>query len=71
MRTERLIRSPTQEVHTDTSAFASGGLGNGGVSLATIRKHLGHASVVTTTRYAEQADGVADADLRAWRRAQR
>lgn len=41
---------------------------NGGVSLATIRKRLGHASVVTTQRYAEQADEVADAELRAWSR---
>lgn len=41
---------------------------NGGVSLATIRKRLGHASIVTTTRYADQADGVADAELRAWSR---
>lgn len=41
---------------------------NGGVSLSTIRKRLGHASVVTTQRYAEQADEVADAELRAWSR---
>lgn len=41
---------------------------NGGVSLATIRKRLGHASVVTTQRYAEQADEVADAEVRAWSR---
>ena len=43
---------------------------NGGVSLATIRKRLGHANINTTLRYAEQADEVADAELRAWRRAQ-
>jgi integrase/recombinase XerD len=44
---------------------------NGGVSLSTIRKRLGHASVTTTQRYAEQADSVADAELRAWQRRQR
>ena len=43
---------------------------NGGVSLSTIRKRLGHASVVTTQRYAEQADEVADAELRGWSRRQ-
>lgn len=43
---------------------------NGGVSLSTIRKRLGHASVTTTQRYAEQADSVADAEVRDWRRRQ-
>lgn len=43
---------------------------NGGVSLATIRKRLGHANVATTMRYAEQADEVADAEMRAWSRRQ-
>jgi integrase/recombinase XerD len=43
---------------------------NGGVSLATIRKRLGHANVQTTLRYAEQADATADAELRTWRRQQ-
>jgi integrase/recombinase XerD len=41
---------------------------NGGVSLATIRKRLGHTNVQTTLRYAEQADPTADAELRTWRR---
>ena len=41
---------------------------NGGVSLATIRKRLGHKNLQTTLRYAEQADATADAELRAWRR---
>jgi len=41
---------------------------NGGVSLATIRKRLGHKHVHTTLRYAEQADTTADAELRRWRR---
>jgi site-specific recombinase XerD len=41
---------------------------NGGVSLATIRKRLGHKHLQTTLRYAEQADASADAELRAWRR---
>jgi integrase len=43
---------------------------NGGVSLATIRKRLGHKNLQTTLRYAEQSDASADAELRAWRRKQ-
>jgi len=39
-----------------------------GVSLATIRKRLGHRNLQTTLRYAEQSDAVADAEVRAWRR---
>ena len=39
-----------------------------GVSLATIRKRLGHKHIQTTLRYAEQSDAVADAELRARRR---
>ena len=41
---------------------------NGGVSLATIRKRLGHKNLQTTLRYAEQSDRTADAEMRAWRR---
>ncbi len=41
---------------------------NGGVSLATIRKRLGHQNLQTTLRYAEQSDAAVDAELRAWRR---
>ena len=41
---------------------------NDGVSLATIRKRLGHKSLQTTLRYAEQSDAAADAEMRAWRR---
>lgn len=41
---------------------------NGGVSLATIRKRLGHKNLQTTARYAEQTDATADAELRGWRR---
>jgi integrase/recombinase XerD len=41
---------------------------NGGVSLATIRKRLGHKHIQTTLRYAELADETADAEVRAWRR---
>ncbi len=44
---------------------------NGGVSLATIRRRLGHKNVQTTLRYAEQSDVTADAEVRAWRRATR
>ena len=39
-----------------------------GVSLATIRKRLGHKNIQTTLHYAQQADETADAELRAWRR---
>ena len=41
---------------------------NDGVSLATIRKRLGHKNLQTTLRYAEQTDATADAELRSWRR---
>jgi site-specific recombinase XerD len=41
---------------------------NGGVSLPTIRKRLGHQHLQTTLRYAEQSDATADAEVRAWRR---
>lgn len=41
---------------------------NDGVSLATIRKRLGHRTMQTTLRYAEQTDATADNELRAWRR---
>ena len=41
---------------------------NAGVSLATIRKRLGHQNVQTTLRYAEQSDTTADTEVRAWRR---
>jgi len=41
---------------------------NGGVSLATIRKRLGHKNLQTTLRYAELSDQAADAELRARRR---
>jgi integrase len=41
---------------------------NDGVSLATIRKRLGHRTIQTTLRYAEQSDAAADAELRARRR---
>lgn len=41
---------------------------NAGVSLATIRKRLGHKNIQTTLHYAEQSDETADAELRAWRR---
>ena len=44
---------------------------NGGVSLATIRKRLGHTNLQTTLRYAEQSDATADSEMRAWRRARR
>jgi integrase/recombinase XerD len=38
---------------------------NAGVSLATIRKRLGHRNLQTTTlRYAEQSDAAADAEMR-------
>jgi len=41
---------------------------NGGVSLPTIRKRLGHKNLQTTLRYAEQADETADREIRTWRR---
>jgi len=41
---------------------------NDGVSLATIRKRLGHRHIQTTLRYAEKSDQAAEAELRARRR---
>lgn len=41
---------------------------NGGVSLNTIRKRLGHKHLQTTLRYAEQIDERSDLELRTWRR---
>src|SRR5438270_4013240 len=41
---------------------------NGGVSLPTIRKRLGHKNLQTTLRYAEQADETAETEIRMWRR---
>lgn len=41
---------------------------NGGVSLRTIRRRLGHRHIQTTLRYAEVSDASADAELRKWRR---
>lgn len=41
---------------------------NDGVSLATIRKRLGHKNLQTTLRYAERSDAAADAEIRTWRR---
>lgn len=40
---------------------------NDGVSLATIRKRLGHRHIQTTLRYAEKSDQAAEAELRARR----
>lgn len=39
---------------------------NDGMSLATIRKRLGHKNLQTTLRYAEQSDATADREIRAW-----
>src|SRR5450756_687102 len=50
------------------SHFHATELVNGGVSLSTIRKRLGHRNLQTSLRYAEQTDAVAAAELRAWRR---
>lgn len=60
----------TCTLHQLRHAYATE-LVNGGVSLATIRKRLGHKNLQTTLRYAEHSDATADAELRAWRRHQR
>jgi integrase/recombinase XerD len=44
---------------------------NDGVSLATIRKRLGHRHIQTTLKYAEKSDAAAEAELRARRRSHR
>jgi integrase/recombinase XerD len=41
---------------------------NSGVSIGVVRRRLGHASTETTQAYAELADQVADAEIRAARR---
>ncbi|MGW6933551.1 tyrosine-type recombinase/integrase [Lentzea sp. NPDC054927] len=41
---------------------------NGGVSLQTIRKRLGHRKIQTSLRYAEHSDRAADDELRRWLR---
>ena len=41
---------------------------NDGVSLATIRKRLGHKHIQSTLRYAQLSDQAADNEIRAWRR---
>lgn len=41
---------------------------NGNVSLATIRKRLGHKNLQTTLRYAQLSDETADTEIRSWRR---
>ena len=41
---------------------------NDGVSLATIRRRLGHKHIQTTLRYAQQFDTASDAEIRNWRR---
>jgi site-specific recombinase XerD len=41
---------------------------NGGVSIVTILKRLGHRNLQTTLCYAEQSDAAADSEIRAWRR---
>src|SRR5205085_3543387 len=49
--------------HSHTTEFI-----NGGVSLLAIRKRLGHKNLQTTLRYVEEADEVADIEVRRWRR---
>ena len=55
--------TPHQLRHTHATELI-----NGGVSLPTIRKRLGHKNLQTTLRYAEQSDKTGDAEIRAWRR---
>jgi integrase len=57
----------TTTIHQLRHAHATE-LVNDGVSLATIRKRLGHKNLQTTARYAFQSDATADAELRARRR---
>jgi integrase len=64
----RVLRGKQRAIGGDFEAEFEVTLGEDGVSLATIRKRLGHRNLQTTLRYAEQSDAVADAELRAWRR---
>jgi integrase/recombinase XerD len=57
--------TPHQLRHTHATELV-----NGGVSLPTIRKRLGHKNLQTTLRYAEQADSTSDQEIRMWRRQQ-
>jgi len=54
---------PAQLRHRHATALVQDG-----VSLATIRKRLGHKHIQTTLRYAEQSDAAAAAALRQRRR---
>jgi len=54
---------PAQLRHSHATALVQDG-----VSLATIRKRLGHKHIQTTLRYAEQSDAAAAAELRQRRR---
>ncbi len=58
-----MTATPHQLRHTHATAMV-----DGGISLATIRKRLGHANLQTVLRYADQSDHTADTELRAWRR---
>lgn len=60
-RSSKLRESPRRHTHASE-------LANDGVSLATIRKRLGHKNLQTAHRYAKQSDAVADAEISAWRR---
>jgi integrase len=44
---------------------------NGGVSIYTVKRRLGHEHIQTTVRYAELYDTTADAEIRTWRRKQK
>jgi integrase/recombinase XerD len=63
LRTANLTGSLHDLRHAHAQALV-----NGGVSLATIRKRLGHANINTTLRYAEQSDATADGEMRRWQR---
>ena len=55
--------TPHQLRHTHATELI-----NGGVSLPTIRKRLGHKNLQTTLCYAKQSDNTADKEVREWRR---
>lgn len=69
-RYRHLAGDPDLELHQLRHTHATE-LINGGVSVTTVRKRMGHRNLQTTLGYADLSDQVADDDLRSWQRRRR